>query len=893
MKKLLFGMALAAVTSVTFAADAKLTGFQVTKGSNGVEIQVNGEDLGKPKVITAWKGKSYMLEFGAKLVGKATKETVDAFGVESVRAGWFSARPAKVRVQVTLDPTSQINLEPSGSGWKIKVTPANTVEVHAPTTIGAKKVSVATNATQNAFEAAQAFLSAGLNVAAKTPTTTQPKATATPLKESPAAVFTKSNAAIAALPALDGDVNAVQGQVKREPATRVQTGKRAVVEAPEPQIHGAVAHGQSIDFEFINTDVVQVLRAIAMQADVNIVTAPDVKGQVTVALHDVSVTEALNLVTALTGLSYAKINNTFVVAADPSLLRKFGQVDSTATTQVVPIYSGEGNMIKTAVLKSLPINGNGNFEIVLPSEEISVSSNESVDTGAPQDDKNKGTEGTNIKTTTAKVAAKKDTYVMLIGPAARLVEVSRAVRLIDAQLCEAHGIEMPSNNAMVRKSYVPRGAKASSLLMAISGSTTPNPTYAKVGTVEIYATPADSLGDQVISLYGRENEVVRLLENLSSLDQVDAGDNFMVYDVKYLDPRGVKQDLESQFPGIQVSLVPASAAAPGLFKEESQSTAGQSSSSNQGSGQQQTSLAGDNGSLNGGITLPFASAEKQSYAMRVVIRGGKSAMDRAMQYLAKVDIEPKQLALELRVMDLSKEDGLKLGIDWGALTSAGVNMLRVNQGINSGSVPGTVSSNASAGGRSLNVAATLDQIANGRNLIARPNLFAYDGRQSELFVGDVIRYVESIQSTQTGVTVTSKELPIGVRLAVLPRIGGNGQVTLDLRPVVSTLNGFTNVPGGGSLPQTSLRIAQNTLTMQDGETIAIGGLIQDNDIKRVSGIPILKDLPILGKLLFSRTDNSRQRTEMVFFVTVHIVKKDTRGNAANPSGHEPGQPSGG
>jgi general secretion pathway protein D len=183
----------------------------------------------------------------------------------------------------------------------------------------------------------------------------------------------------------------------------------------------------------------------------------------------------------------------------------------------------------------------------------------------------------------------------------------------------------------------------------------------------------------------------------------------------------------------------------------------------------------------------------------------------------------------------------------------------------------------------LSLLAQLDEIASKRNVIARPNLLAIDGRESELFVGDVVRYVKSIQATQNGVTVIVDEERVGVRLAVFPRVGADGEISLDMRPVLSYLRGFTPVPGGGQIPQTSERMTQATTVIKSGETVALGGLILDQDRKDVRGIPFLKDLPIIGQL-FRRTDNGKQRTEVVFFLTAKEVSADNRGDAARPKG---------
>jgi type II secretory pathway component GspD/PulD (secretin) len=97
------------------------------------------------------------------------------------------------------------------------------------------------------------------------------------------------------------------------------------------------------------------------------------------------------------------------------------------------------------------------------------------------------------------------------------------------------------------------------------------------------------------------------------------------------------------------------------------------------------------------------------------------------------------------------------------------------------------------------------------------------------------------------------------------------------------------VPGGGEIPQTGLRIAQSSLIMKDNSTIAIGGLIQDTDQKSHGGWPILKDIPILN-LLFGRTANDHQRTEVVFFLSAKVVDKNSVDNTANPWGHGPMMP---
>jgi type II secretory pathway component GspD/PulD (secretin) len=157
-----------------------------------------------------------------------------------------------------------------------------------------------------------------------------------------------------------------------------------------------------------------------------------------------------------------------------------------------------------------------------------------------------------------------------------------------------------------------------------------------------------------------------------------------------------------------------------------------------------------------------------------------------------------------------------------------------------------------------------------------------DGRSTNLFVGDTVRYIKTIQSTQNGTTVETAEVQVGVDFNIHARIGGDGQIALSLDQNFSILTGFTPVPGGGNLPQTSDRLTNMFVNMRSGETLALGGLILEQDRKRVNGIPLLKDLPIIGHL-FKRTDNSKIKTEIVFFLTAVEVNQESRKNAASPA----------
>lgn len=869
LTRILFGSAMLALLACQAAAEGKISGITAQSVSDGLQVQVKGTDLTAPRITRTTGGRSFILEFDASLTSDPQWLRVEQGGVHYVQSVWSQSNPPKIRIHLRVDPGTQLSVGQNSNGYMLKVT-------HSEATPH-------TAAPNN-----------GLTTIPQTVPTAPEKIT---IYKEPLDLHT------APAPA---------------PAHHV-----TVFNNPGHASHS----GPSVSLDFVNTDVVQVLKALAMEAGVNIVTAPDVKGAITVSLGHVSVEEALNLITTMASVKYAQVGNTYVVTNASnmgSVTKELGvSTPENAVTRVVPIYSGEATHIKSALLAT-----NNDIEILLPSDKPIVGMQnpaamaQTAGFSQPQQQQQAAAAANaanqaganNSQSQNTPVDTRKDAYLVLVGPASRVDNVEAQVKQLDEEMCHVVGVDYPMANVMIRQIYHPQGSSAAMLLKSVASSLGPNAatastssndgglTHAQIGFVECFATPSNSTSAQNIVLYGRETEVNRLMETLTSIDKLsEQSGDYVVYDVKYLDPRALREDLITRFPGLAVTIPPSSVGNPAVYQEgreeqqaaerASQQLGATVSNSNQSTNQQSTTtsangtVTGDSGQ-NPGLTFPFASQEAQSVPMKLVLHGAADQIQNAISYLNAIDTEPKQVALEMRVMELSKEDALNLGLDWSLLTGGTVKTFRMNQGSgNTADSPGTVSGLLGFhGGGSLSVTATLDQLAGTNHMIARPNLLALDGRESEMFVGDDVKYIQSIQASQNGTTVTTGDVEVGVKLAVLPRVGADGSITMDLRPMVSTLKGFTPVPGGGELPQTGLRIAQSTMVIHSGETIAIGGLIQDQDSKQISGIPILKDLPLIG-MLFSRTNNTHNRTEVVFFLTAKTVDQSDLENAANPMRH--------
>ncbi len=103
----------------------------------------------------------------------------------------------------------------------------------------------------------------------------------------------------------------------------------------------------------------------------------------------------------------------------------------------------------------------------------------------------------------------------------------------------------------------------------------------------------------------------------------------------------------------------------------------------------------------------------------------------------------------------------------------------------------------------------------------------------------------------------------GVRLDITPRVDMDGKITAAIFPQVSGITGFTKE----GYPRVSTREAQTTVRLRDGETAVIGGLIENRATERSYGLPILGDIPVIGRL-FSTKKEAVQSTELVILVTL-------------------------
>jgi len=173
----------------------------------------------------------------------------------------------------------------------------------------------------------------------------------------------------------------------------------------------------------------------------------------------------------------------------------------------------------------------------------------------------------------------------------------------------------------------------------------------------------------------------------------------------------------------------------------------------------------------------------------------------------------------------------------------------------------------------LGVAIQALQSQNLLQILAEPNLMTESGKEATFLAGGEFPY-PSVQSVGAAslptVTVQFKEF--GIRLAFTPILAADGTIHLKVRPEVSTLDFSNGISiAGFSLPALSTRRFESDMSLADGQTFAMAGLIDNRVTELISKVPGLGDVPILGKLFQSKSFN-KSKTELLVIVTPHIVR---------------------
>jgi general secretion pathway protein D len=242
--------------------------------------------------------------------------------------------------------------------------------------------------------------------------------------------------------------------------------------------------------------------------------------------------------------------------------------------------------------------------------------------------------------------------------------------------------------------------------------------------------------------------------------------------------------------------------------------------------------------------------------------------------LEQLDILPLQVLIEATVAEVTLIDELRYGVEWFFRTGdLSLTLSQRASGVVRGQFPGFSALFAGTDVRAvLNALESVTDV----NVVSSPHLLVLDNQTARLQVGDQVPI--TVQQA-TGVTdpdspiVNSIELrDTGVILSVTPRVNVSGLVIMELEQEVSNVvQSETDTESEQATPTISTRQISSTVAVRSGETIVLGGLIQDDQNRAVSGLPFLARLPIVGAL-FGTRGRSLTRTELLVLLTPRVIR---------------------
>jgi general secretion pathway protein D len=278
------------------------------------------------------------------------------------------------------------------------------------------------------------------------------------------------------------------------------------------------------------------------------------------------------------------------------------------------------------------------------------------------------------------------------------------------------------------------------------------------------------------------------------------------------------------------------------------------------------------------------------------------------EVLRRLDVVPRQVLIEVLVAEVTLGDDMKFGVEFAAADLSRNNALGRITGesatsTNNSNDNSTTTSQASIfdlgaaiGNRSADIVplpgsglfgvisdnrnfAVVMNAAAGKNklkVLSAPHIMTADNHEAHILVGNEVPIVTTqSNSTLTTTNGTSNILQniqyrdTGVILTVLPQVNSEGLVNMQIRQEVSQVASATT--GGIQSPTFSTRESETTVVVQSGETIVIGGIIDDTVDRSRTGIPFLMDIPVVGRAFRVESDTVR-RTELIVLLTPHVVR---------------------
>ena len=253
----------------------------------------------------------------------------------------------------------------------------------------------------------------------------------------------------------------------------------------------------------------------------------------------------------------------------------------------------------------------------------------------------------------------------------------------------------------------------------------------------------------------------------------------------------------------------------------------------------------------------------------LMILSSEAMYRQILEALKRIDIMPMQVQVEASILEVTLSKGMENGVQWYLQNNLDTNGLGV--GALSTSSNG-FSFSLSGGAVSLKTFVNSLARESKVKVISSPSILVLDNQTAEIRVGDQQPIFTGELSAGAGDTLTTSKTiqykDTGVSLTVTPHVNSNGMVKMDIQQDITDVGEEDSVTKNRSFLQRKIK---SNIAVQSGETIVLGGLIRENQSDSETGIPVLKNLPLVGGA-FNVTSKGNKRTELLVLITPTAIK---------------------
>ncbi len=249
----------------------------------------------------------------------------------------------------------------------------------------------------------------------------------------------------------------------------------------------------------------------------------------------------------------------------------------------------------------------------------------------------------------------------------------------------------------------------------------------------------------------------------------------------------------------------------------------------------------------------------------LVITDVPSVLHEVDSLIKQLDTPTPQVLIQAKIVEINRSVAKALGIDWSAVhpDNPGSGLpFRIDVPLGTAATGSMMFGKFIAG---MSIDATIDMLESESkaNVLSQPSIIVADNQQAEILSGKQIPIITRDMAGNQVIQFYN----VALRLTVTPHISPDGTITLELNPEVSDIAG--EAPGGAGV-MISTQQARTQLTVKDGETVVIGGIMRTHKKEGESRVPFFSRIPLVGTLLKSRREDS-EKSELMIFVTPKII----------------------